>query len=179
MFPDSFAREIATDLVNALSGLCECIEIVGSLRRLKPHVNDIDIIAIPKFIQLADETLFGEPLHDNLLDKKLAEMCFRGQLSLEANGSKIKRFLTSVDGDVVPIDIYTATVETWWTLLLIRTGSRNHNIKLARRAMELQMHLKADGSGLLDPTGKPLPIQSEQDLFRHLGLSYRPPEERE
>lgn len=179
MFPETFAREIAEDLVNDLSGFCHRIEIVGSLRRRKRVVNDIDIIAIPKFIQMNDETLFGEPVKENLLEKRLSQLCLRGQLDLEANGSHIKRFLKTVDGDTIPIDLYLATEHTWWTLLLIRTGSRHHNIKLARRAMDLHMHLKADGSGLLTSSGSLIPIHSEEDIFRHLGLAYRPPEERE
>lgn len=179
MFPDIFAREIAEDLVSELSGFCDRIEIAGSLRRRKQAVNDIDLVVIPKFIHVQDETLFGEPVQENLLEKKLTQLCLIGQLDLEANGSKIKRFLKTVDGDTIPVDIYIASEQTWWTLLLIRTGSRNHNIKLARRAMDLHMHLKADGSGLLTPGGTLIPIHTEEEIFRHLGLAYRPPEERE
>ncbi|HWP81087.1 MAG TPA: hypothetical protein VNN76_00350 [Bacteroidota bacterium] len=179
MFPDTFAREIAEDLVSELSGFCDRIEIAGSLRRRKHAVNDIDLVVIPKFIQVQDETLFGEPVQENLLEKKLSQLCLIGQLDLEANGSKIKRFLKTVDGDTIPIDVYIANEQTWWTLLLIRTGSRNHNIKLAKRAMDLHMHLKADGSGLLAPGGTLIPICREEEIFRHLGLAYRPPEERE
>jgi DNA polymerase/3'-5' exonuclease PolX len=179
MFPHSFAREIAEDFINQISAACDRIEIVGSLRRLKVGVNDIDILAIPRFIQADDDTLFGEPVQENQLDKQLSELCLSRDLELDANGSKIKRFLKTVDGDMVPIDLYIATEQTWWTLLLIRTGSRNHNIKLARRAMELQMHLKADGTGLLTGTGSIIPIASEEEIFRHLRLEYRSPEERE
>lgn len=179
MFPDIFAREIAEDLVSELSGFCDRIEIAGSLRRRKQAVNDIDLVVIPKFIHVQDETLFGEPVQENLLEKKLTQLCLIGQLDLEANGSKIKRFLKTVDGDTIPVDIYIASEQTWWTLLLIRTGSWNHNIKLARRAMDLHMHLKADGSGLLTPGGTLIPIHTEEEIFRHLGLAYRPPEERE
>jgi DNA polymerase (family 10) len=179
MFPDTFAREIAEDLVNELSGFCDRIEIAGSLRRRKQAVNDIDIVVIPKFIQVKDETLFGELVEENLMEKRLSQLCLRGELDLEANGSKIKRFLKTVDGDTIPIDIYIASEQAWWTLLLIRTGSRNHNIRLAKRAMDLHMHLKADGSGLLTPGGSLVPIHSEEEIFRHLGLSYRSPEERE
>ena len=46
------------------------------------------------------------------------------------------------------LDIYVATPETWATLLLIRTGSRAHNIKLCARARAMGMRLHADGSGL-------------------------------
>jgi DNA polymerase/3'-5' exonuclease PolX len=179
MFPEAFAREIAQDLLNELLPFCKRIEIVGSLRRHKMAVNDIDLIAIPKLIQLDDETLFGEPVQENLLDRKLSQMCLSTELALEANGSKIKRFTKTVDGDVVPIDVYVSTEQTWWTLLLIRTGSRNHNVKLARKAIELGMHLKADGSGLLAPDGSLIQIYSEEGIFRHLGLEYRPPEERD
>jgi len=178
MFPDTFAREIAEDFINQISSTCDRIEIVGSLRRQKIVVNDIDILVIPRFIQMEDETLFGGPYQENQLDKQLSQLCLSRDLELEANGSKIKRFLKTVDGDTVPIDLYIATEQTWWTLLLIRTGSRNHNIKLARRAMELRMHLKADGSGLMTDTGGIIPVRSEDDIFRHLGLDYLPPEDR-
>ena len=179
MFPHSFALEIAENFISQISATCERIEIVGSLRRLKVRVNDIDILAIPRFIQADDDTLFGEPVQENQLDKQLSELCLSRDLELDANGSKIKRFLKTVDGDTVPVDLYIATEQTWWTLLLIRTGSRNHNIKLARRAMELQMHLKADGSGLLTSAGSIIPIASEEEIFRLLRFEYRPPDDRE
>ena len=186
MFPDSFARGIAELFVNDIKDTCEQIEIVGSLRRQKYAVNDIDIIVIPKFIQEDDETLFGEPVQTNLLDRRLSQFCFResvpsgkGTLSLEANGPKIKRFIKSVDGEDVPIDIYISNKDTWWTLMLIRTGSKNHNIMLAKRAIEMHMQLKADGTGLLSPGGSIIPIESEEHVFRLLNLPYRIPEDRE
>ena len=179
MFPDSFAREIAETFINDIKDTCEQIEIVGSLRRYKTVVKDIDIIAIPKFIQEEDETLFGEPVQTNLLDRRLSQFCFKGMLSIESNGPKIKRFIKSIDGEDVPIDIYMADKSTWWTLMLIRTGSKNHNIMLAKRAIDMHMQLKADGTGLLSPGGSIIPIESEEHVFRLLNLPYRIPEDRE
>jgi len=187
MFPDSFARDIAEALVNDIKDTCEQIEIVGSLRRQKYAVNDIDIIAIPKFIQEEDETLFGEPVQTNLLERRLSQYCFKGTLSIETNGPKSKRFIKSIpgrhlcreDGEDVPIDIFIASPQTWWTLMLIKTGSKNHNIMLARRAIEMHMQLKADGTGLLSPGGSIIPIESEEHVFRLLNLPYRIPEDRE
>jgi DNA polymerase/3'-5' exonuclease PolX len=179
MFPESFARDVAELFLNDIRDVCERVEIVGSLRRHKTGVNDIDLIAIPKFQQEQDETLFGEPVQTNLLDQHLSQQCIKGILSLESNGGKIKRFTKECDGEYVPIDIFIANKETWWTLMLIRTGSKNHNIKLARRALELHMQLKADGSGLISPGGLLIPIESEEQIFNHLGLPYRIPEERE
>jgi DNA polymerase/3'-5' exonuclease PolX len=179
MFPESFARDIALDFIYQISAACDRIEIVGSLRRQKLGVNDIDLLVIPRFIQMEDETLFGGPYRENQLDKQLSQLCLSHDMELDANGSKIKRFLKTVDGDTVPIDLYIASEQTWWTLLLIRTGSRQHNIKLARRALELQMHLKADGSGLLTANGSIITVCSEKEIFQHLNLEYRSPEERD
>jgi len=179
MFPYAFALDIANDFIRHISAACDRFEIVGSLRRQKLGVNDIDLLVIPRFVKMNDETLFGTPYQENQLDKQLSQLCLSHEMELDANGSKIKRFLKSVDGDTIPIDLYIATEQTWWTLLLIRTGSRNHNIKLARRAMELQMHLKADGSGLLTSNGRIISVGSEEEIFRHLNLEYRPPEERD
>jgi len=188
MFSHAFAGNIASEFLETLSPDCERIEIVGSLRRFKPTVNDIDLIVIPKLVEKKDETLFGEPVKVNLLDQKLSELCLDQSLLLEANGGKIKRFRKPVgeqtisqpkaDAPMVQIDLYLATESTWWTLLLIRTGSRDHNIKLAMRAQELHMQLKADGSGLLSPGGSLIRIESEEDIFKHLRLPFKEPKER-
>lgn len=179
MFPHLFAYEVAQSFIEDLRDVCEKIEIVGSIRRNRACVNDVDIIAIPRCSEERDDSLFGEPQVQNLLDRKLAYLCMNRSLSLEANGPKIKRFIKAVDGDDVPIDVYIASKQTWWTLFLIRTGSKTHNIKLARRAQDLHMQLKADGSGLLTPGGTLLQLENEEQIFRLLGLSYRTPEERE
>ena len=179
MFPDTFVRPIGQDLIDDLAGFCERIEIAGSLRRCKTIVHDIDVVAIPKFIEVNDQTLFGDPFMQDLLERKLAQMCLLRHLELEANGSRIKRFLKTVDGDTVPIDLYIANEQTWSTTLLIRTGSRLHNIKLAKKARELHMHLLGDGSGLMTAGGSVLPVQSEEEIFQLLGLTYRIPEERD
>ena len=178
MFSNEFAAKVAFQLLGIIAESCERIEIVGSLRRGKPSVKDIDLIAIPKVKLTTDDTLFGEPVKENLLDRKLSELCLETQLILELNGAKIKRFLRPVGGVMVPVDLYIATAATWWTLLLIRTGSREHNIRLALRAQELHMQLKADGTGLLSPGGSLIQIDSEQDIFKHLRWPFREPNER-
>lgn len=179
MFSYSFAVEIAEALVTELKDSCERIAIAGSLRRAREIVYDIDIVAIPKLTKRPDDTLFAEMIDVDLLETKLSQLCFDGQLRLEANGPKIKRFYKELNGELIPIDLYIADEQTWWTTLLIRTGSRNHNLKLARRALDLHMHLKADGSGLLTVGGAIIQINSEEDLFERLLLQYQPPEKRE
>ncbi len=179
MFSYDFAYPIAQQFATEIAPVCERVEIVGSLRRNRPLVHDIDIIAMPRFIDIPDQNIFRESLKQNLLDLKLSNLFQSGWFTVHANGPKVKRFLKQVGEQSIPIDLYIATPETWWTLMLIRTGSRSHNMGLASRALRLNMHLKADGSGLVNPHGSLMLIKSEQEIFRMLGLPYRLPEQRE
>ncbi len=64
------------------------------------------------------------------------------------------------------------------SLLHALTGSEGHRTRLAARAGELGLVL--DRAGLARAKGgRRLPIKSEADLYRHLGLPYLPPEVRE
>ena len=71
---------------------------------------------------------------------------------------------------------YNADADFWNKL---NVPILNHNIKLARRAMELGMHLKADGSGLMTDAGGIIAVHSEEEIFQYLKLDYRSPEERD
>jgi DNA polymerase/3'-5' exonuclease PolX len=75
-------------------------------------------------------------------------------------------------------------------LLLIRTGSKEHNIKLCQQAKRRGMKLHADGSGLEkmlagqgheidNSTTSRIPCPTEQSIFEALGLVYAEPWERE
>ena len=130
--------------------------LAGSIRRRKPIVRDIDIVV--------------EIKSDNLdkLKKCLAEI---GNIKLK--GDKLIRFITF---DNIQVDIYIATKENYEPLLLIRTGSKEHNIKLTTKAISLGMKLTANG--LIDnKTGKII-ATSERDIFKALKMSYVEPQNR-
>jgi DNA polymerase/3'-5' exonuclease PolX len=81
------------------------------------------------------------------------------------------------------VDIYIADERTWPTLVLIRTGSRDHNIKLCNEARKKGMVLHADGSGIghILPDGtetKIIPFKGEAHIFELLGLPYVEPRKR-
>lgn len=80
----------------------------------------------------------------------------------------------------IAVDLYIATPETWATLLLIRTGSKEHNIYLCSRARQKGMVLHADGRGLywVDTDNRVSEGNSEEGIFKALGLPYKKPEER-
>ena len=176
------ARLTASDFMKVIDPFCEKQLLVGSILRECPMINDIDIVAIPKFILGENsEELFGKPTPENLLIKKLADMCFKDELELDpikkSDGEKKKRF-TQFNGSPIPIDVYFCNEKTWATSCLIRTGSKNYNIKLCMRAIQLHMQLKADGSGLISPSGTLIEVHSELEIFNLLKLPYTKPEDR-
>lgn len=73
------------------------------------------------------------------------------------------------------VDLYVATPETWFTLLLIRTGSTQHNIKLTTLAKKKGWHLYADGRGLFNEKGVRVAGDSEESFFQALGIPYVEP----
>lgn len=150
------AQRIANKILELLSPDCKKIEVAGSIRRKRPWVNDVDIVLIPR-------DHWG--IHNKLL--RLGQM--------KMSGSKIARVMY---GDI-QIDFYFANEETWSTLLLVRTGSAEHNVKLASLAKNRGWHLHANGEGLFDGNGKRIAGNSEESIFAALGLKYLPPERRE
>lgn len=154
------AWRVASNLIERLYPYTERIEVAGSLRRRRNRVHDIDLVAIPKELT---------PFLD----------AARGLIT---GGDGASKRLTGTYREI-PVDLYIATPETWATLLLIRTGSKEHNIRLAALARKKGMMLKADGSGLftLDEAGKPstrIAGDTEASIFLALGLPYAPPERR-
>lgn len=156
------AQKIAEAVVKRLSPYCKkaadgkvYIEVVGSIRRRRPWVNDIDLVLIPT-------DLWG--LHHEIMGL--------GQVKL--SGNKIIR----VELGNTKVDIYVASEETWATLLLIRTGSTANNIRLCSRAKERGWHLHADGSGLFNDKGERVAGDTEISIYNALGLRYREPWER-
>ncbi|MDD5700629.1 MAG: hypothetical protein PHU23_01150 [Dehalococcoidales bacterium] len=160
------ALSLASQIVNRLSPYCSRIEIAGSIRRKRPFVNDIDLVCIP-----SNQGSFAYQLQ---------------QLgSIKMGGQKIIR----VQRPDIDLDIYIATLETWATLLLIRTGSKEHNIYLCKRALSLGMKLHADGRGLErclagqgyevdNATTSKIDCETEESIFQALGLKYMRPEDR-
>ncbi len=152
------AKKIADEVIARLQPYCSRIQIVGSIRRHKPTVKDIDIVLIPSDAwKLEGEVLaIARP--------------FRPRLS----GGKLKR----VGYNGVQVDLYCATPETWATLLLIRTGSKENNIRLVTLAKKKGWHLSASGEGLFNGNGRRVAGDSEESIYEALGLPYQRPEER-
>ena len=160
------AAKLALQLVDQLGPYCDRIAVAGSIRRQKPEVKDIDIVAIPNEDNLMSSGYF---------DQRQLVACLADprQKAIGPNGLKLSRFKYHA----ADVDIYWATPETWATLLLIRTGSKEHNIKLCQLAQRHGLHLHASGDGLFR-NGTRVSWESEEKLFASLGLRYIEPKDR-
>jgi DNA polymerase (family X) len=141
------AQKIADDLLAYLGRHFVKYQICGSIRRKKPDVGDIDVVAIPK-----QKYEFGE----ETLSDSIKKVDPRGTEEAHRMGkSGAKRFL---DGELIKrfefkgmsVDLYLADEKTFGTLVLIRTGSKEHNIKLTTLAREKGLKLFASGKGLCE-----------------------------
>ena len=150
------AQKVANEVVKRLSPYCQRIEVAGSIRRRKPQVNDIDLVLIPNDLWNLHHEIMG-----------------LGQVRM--SGSKIMRVMANS----TQVDIYVASEETWATLLLIRTGSAQNNIRLASLAKKRGWHLAASGDGLFDENGKRIAGDSEESIYQALDLRWQEPWERD
>jgi DNA polymerase (family 10) len=159
----SEALKTANQVKSILEPHCLQIEIAGSIRRRKEFVHDIDLVVIP-----SNQGAFITAL--------------QGLGKITVGGQKLIR----CDHSGISLDVYIATPETWATLLLIRTGSKEHNIKLCKLAISKGMKLHADGSGLFSVAPDLGPIyqeariagDTEESIFEALGIPYKKPESR-
>jgi len=153
------AENLGKEIIKALVRHVEKAEIAGSVRRRRPQVNDLDIVVIPTLWMWA-----SIPTTLESLDLEFV----RGKDDLLTFVRKRDNFM---------VDIYRASFPTWGTLLLIRTGSKMHNVKLCVRARELGLMLSAK-KGVLNQ-GIVIASRTEEEIFKALQLDYVAPEQRE
>lgn len=178
------ASKLAEKILATMRPFCQRAEIAGSIRREKPEVKDIEIVAIPAYGQPKD--LFGEE-PANLLYEWAIQMQREGRIQwIKPGTSEIIPWPVKADGRYwrglvvkggIKLDLFLTTPETWGATYLIRTGSSEFNVRIvgemARRA-GIQF---AEGK-LRDSNWKPLPTPEEIDVFNALGLDYIEPKDR-
>jgi len=81
-------------------------------------------------------------------------------------------------GQWVQVDFYRAKPETYGIHKLIRTGSAEHNIYLAKLAIKKGMRLHYS-KGLVNKSGEIVAGKDEAGVLHALGLPYIKPELRE
>jgi DNA polymerase (family X) len=137
----------------------EQVSIAGSARRYRETVRDLDIIATA-----------SDPAA--LIDyfTKL-----RWVVDVAAKGPTKA---TVVSNDGYRFDLRVVPPECYGNLLQHFTGSKDHNVALREAAVRQKLSVSEYGV-LNTETGETFTARSEEELYRHLGYDFIPPELRE
>ena len=158
----SEAENIAIQIKSAICSHCDRLEIAGSIRRKKPMVHDIDLVAVAK------NDAEWRKINEELKRLKAKPGC--------AGNSIIKAYLPCQER-LFQVDVYRAKPSTFGVQLLIRTGSAEHNMWLAAYAISKGMRLKYSEGLIKENTA--IAGEDEKGVFTALGLLYPLPTERE
>ena len=159
------ADKLAAKILHELTPFCERIEVAGSVRRRRENVNDIDLVVIPKNFAMLRNRI-----------RRRCTLTTDGDTNLIAilpNKVQLDIFVAQAESK----DLLAVTPTNFGALFLCRTGSREHNIWIAKRAQSLGMHFNPYYG--LFRQGKCVACATEEDMFKALDLEFVKPEQRE
>ncbi|MHB1043772.1 MAG: DNA polymerase/3'-5' exonuclease PolX [Eubacteriales bacterium] len=147
------ARELAEEMAAFLRSMpgVNRVEVGGSVRRWRETVRDVDLVASAKEPGIILEALAAHPRVLEVLERK-------------------ENFIRVLSRWNIPVNLIVAPAEDFWLTLHKATGSREHY----RRLGEL-----APGVGQAPGSLSGAAPQSEEEIYRRLGLPFIPPELRE
>lgn len=167
---------VADPVKDKLSIACERVKIVGSVRRKRPLVHDIDLVVIPRGQTVKNKRgkVVPMPGHNLWFDipRIISEQLPDGKI-IKSGGDDI--ITAEVEG--IQVDINRASEETWGILTLVKTGSPEFNIALCERAKRLGLKLSPH-AGIFKGE-ELLPSRTEEDVFKLLQLLFIAPEDRD
>lgn len=205
------ALMIGKVLIARLEEACEfeppiCIDrlckLAGGLRRLKPDVHDIEIVAKPILKPLRPE--FGKPIFKTAFDKVLFELEQSKHLKKIKGKDKMKEYainleLFGIKPMIIPftVEFYLVTPPAQWGVdFVIRTGpgSRENNFSQwivtprskggrlpdgfrVKDAAVWRDH-QIDQKGKPFPGEEPIPMPTEEDFLDFLELLWVEPKDR-
>lgn len=154
------------DFLQKQKGVNE-ISLAGSLRRHQETIGDVDIL-----ISCSKE--FTKPIFDAFTGHDLVtEVLGRGETKSSVRTETGRQ-----------VDLRIVSPEAYPAALMYFTGSKEHNVVLRQRARDRNMTLneygllKLNRQGEADPD-RPVPANSEEEIYRKLDLAFIPPELRE
>lgn len=179
--PRTEALKVANEIYKLLEPWCEKCKVVGSLRRRRPFVKDVEFLFIGKTMTRKKDLLENEEYNGGLaeIDFLVKTEVIRPRENIIGNtawGDKNRLAVHVATG--ISIDFFTATPENWWNLLVCRTGGLINNTRLAQAYLKRGLHWHPYDEGYTDLKGKSFHQLSEQSVFINAGLQYIPPERR-
>jgi DNA polymerase (family 10) len=154
------AMPIAEEVVAYLKKVpgVERVDPVGSLRRWKETVGDVDIIASAREPKKVIDAFVKFPKTSNIITQ-----------------GETKATIIHKDG--VQIDLEILPKEKYGSLLQHFTGSKEHNVAL--RTYAVSKKYSVSEHGIKNPQGKLITCATEEEVYKTLGMDFIVPELRE
>jgi DNA polymerase/3'-5' exonuclease PolX len=149
------------------TGFSKKVMIVGSYRREKPVMKDIDILFLADRSQTFDAYI------------TYLKKVFKGNIWIYANGPDKTSLIIKSGNKKYKADIFIATPDNYYAMLLYTTGSRQNNITMRARARSQGYILNQNG--IFDRvSGKKInnATDNEKKLYNILSMQYVPPAQR-
>lgn len=181
------AQRCAGEVAELLQPACDRLLVCGSVRRRKPEVGDIEIVAVPK--RGNARPTFGEPATAlPPLEALVANLVRWGELrrhpSNPKDGAKYKTFWHPRGR--IGVDLFIAEPSNFGNLVAIRTGDadfsrllvspRENGGLMPARMRQRDGHLWRFTPGAHD--WQSVPCWLEEDFFAALGLPTPAPDDR-
>lgn len=158
-----FAEELAEKCVRYMKKCKDVREIypLGSLRRKKPTIGDLDFAAATANPEKVIEHFVRYPYVDRVIEQ--------GSISASI-----------IISGGYQIDLMTQPIDSFGSLLQHFTGSKHHNIHLRDYALKKQLSLSEKGiKHLAEPMQPVEKTATEESFYKSLGMQWIPPELRE
>lgn len=184
------ATVIAQRIGKALADDALRVQIAGSIRRRKPIVGDIELVAVPRITHEAVPTMFeSESVAINHLRGRLEAMIRAGDLAPHPEDPKFgERYAKLWAPEGIQVDLFMpANLDAFGTILLIRTGPATWSERIVTDARRRGHHF-AEGElhqGVVSCKGSTspaacvrVPTPEEAHVFRALGMAFVEPRNR-
>lgn len=179
----SVARQLGRELVDFLGSGAERIEVAGSLRRGRPDVGDLEIVAESSRMTINDG-FFEEAIVWHV-DQLVEALVASGRLELLSGGDRYTKLRDPRTG--LQVDLFMVKPPaSWGVILTIRTGPAEFSQALVTDARRRGFHVR-DGAlhkGALACADnrfakcEVIPTPTEEAFFAALGRPYIAPEHR-
>ncbi len=168
------ALDIAATLIENFEPYCERVAIAGSIRRRKPDVKDIEIVAKPYTTPV--KNMFGETTGNSL--SLMNKYPYDKIGTMVKGASRMKQILLH---DGISLDLFIVLPPAQWGVIYtIRTGPAAFNVWTQTKRSDggaMPSYAKAK-DGAVWAHGEIIPMPEEQDFLNFLGLGWIEPSER-
>ncbi len=160
------ALQLSQFLLNKVKKLKEVkdAEVVGSVRRRKETIGDIDILVIAE-----DKDRMKIMDYFTSLD---------GIVKVLVKGPKKSSIVLKVDNNERQVDLRIFKKDEWGAALQYFTGSKQHNVHMREIAKEKGLKVNEYGVYKVD-TNEKIAGETEEGVYKAVGMQWVPPEMRE